>query len=107
MSKNQNKKSTNVVEEYLVERIKELEKKVKGLEEDITYFMGRNTDLNEVKEKFDQVKKMFELSGDGITKAIIVRDLHSGYVGILAIDSNEDFNEYLELLELNGKGEQK
>ncbi|MBO7716026.1 MAG: hypothetical protein J6S85_20850 [Methanobrevibacter sp.] len=102
MAKNKNKVHSNEVELYLLNRIKELEKELDARKKEQEHFDKKYLCLQEqvsyFKEKHQALKKLFELSEDGITKAIIVRDLKGCYCGILAIDSNDDFAEYLKLL---------
>ena len=101
MSKKQERK--DLVAEYLVKRINDLEKElIKKKEElehanDVTvFFMKKAT-------KYEELKKLFHYENDGITKAIMIYDLNGGYNGVLAIETNKDFAKYLELLEIEEK----
>jgi len=87
--KNTTNKPKDKVSEYLIDRIHELEYENRRLLE--------NAKLNlERAAKYEKLKKCFYLEGT----AIYCQDLLGNYVGIFAIECNEDFKDALALLDL-------
>ena len=89
-------KKQNVVEEYLVKRIKELEKENERL-------IAHVNNLLVVKQeawKYEELVKLFKVEGCGGVLAICQYDLDGRFAHIVSTESNSDFPKYIELLGL-------
>lgn len=97
MSKKENK---NVVGEYLVEQIRKLERDLDRSYDAQAYLADQQVKLQKQVDKFEELKKLFTLEDSGDVKAIIMHDFNGGYQTMVAIETSEDFNKWVELLEL-------
>ena len=88
---------TNIVAEYLVKRIRELEHEIDDLTKRCNYL----TMYKEEAEKLSQIRKLFKVEGTNGVYAIVMNDFNGRYDHIVAIDSNKDFQRYLDLLGLS------
>lgn len=89
------KNQSTKVEDYLVDRIRKLEKENEELRNLCFKFETKA-------QKYDELKTMFHYEQGLATslKAIFVRDLKDIYVGCLVTENDSNFQHYLELLDL-------
>lgn len=101
MSKNKTQqKPRDKVGEYLVDRIREVEQERDDYRARFELSASEISLLENKVEKFIEVQKLFSLEDSGNVKAIIMHDLNGGYQTMVAIETSEDFNKWIELLEL-------
>ena len=94
------KEQKDLVAEYLVKRINELEKELIKKQEELENANSDTMFFMKKAAKYEELKKLFHYENDGITKAIMIYDLDGGYNSVLAIETNKHFAKYLELLEI-------
>lgn len=93
------KKANDPVGEYLVNKIKELESEIKELESEREQILKYTDLLEEKVVKFEEVKKLFKLSGG----CICLYNTNGEYESVVA-STLRSFGKYLaELLDLKEK----
>ena len=99
MSKNKTQqKPRDIVGEYLVKRIKEVEQERDDYQARFELSASAISLLENKVKKFIEVQKLFKVEGD----CIVVRNFENNYVGILAVElaDKQKYQNYLDLLEL-------
>lgn len=92
---NEIKNESTKVNEYLVDRIRKVEKENEELR---NYCFKLETKA----QRYDAIKSMICLE-DGAVKSILVRDLDGAYIGLLATNYSDHYDEYLDLFDLREK----
>lgn len=90
----------NVVAEYLVKRIKELEKCNDELATSSLKLSMQVSNLEKEVSRFNEIKKLFRIETLGSTKGIVVYDFDGKYNRVIATNYSSDYQKWIELLEL-------